>query len=80
MTHREFEGWDAHAQRVSAATKAGNSDWARLPHAKRIMVAEGGKLFFTGNACKRGHISPRNQHGDCTQCHLMRLAERRDAV
>jgi len=44
------------------------------------MVAEGGKLFFTGIACKRGHISPRNQHGDCTQCHLMRLAERRDAI
>jgi len=43
------------------------------------MLAEGGKLFFTGKACKRGHVSPRNEHGDCTQCHLMRLAERRDA-
>ncbi|SOH95237.1 hypothetical protein SAMN06273572_108111 [Monaibacterium marinum] len=80
MTHRKFEDWDAYAQRVCAATNAGNLDWPQLPHAKRIMIDEGGKPFFTGKACKRGHVSPRNEHGDCTQCHLMRLAERRDAV
>lgn len=80
MTHREFEGWRSYGRRVAVATKAGNPDWARLPYAKRIMIDEGGKLFFTGKACKRGHVSPRNEHGDCTQCHLMRLAERRDAV
>ena len=77
---REFEGFTAYARRVAVATKAGNCAWARLPYCKRAMVAEGGKLFFTGKACKRGHVSPRNEHGDCTQCHLMRLAERRDAV
>ncbi|MGY3436747.1 MULTISPECIES: hypothetical protein [unclassified Marinovum] len=80
MTHREFEGWRSYGRRVAVATKAGNPDWAQLPHAKRIMIDVGGKLFLTGKACKRGHVSPRNEHGDCTQCHLMRLAERRDAV
>lgn len=80
MTHREFEGWRSYGRRVAVATKAGNPDWAQLPHAKRIMIDVGGKLFFTGKACKRRHVSPRNEHGDCTQCHLLRLAERRDAV
>lgn len=79
MTHREFEGFDAYARRVAIATKAGNPDWVRLPHTKRIMQDEGGKLYFIGQACKRGHVSPRNEHGDCTQCHVMRLSERRDA-
>lgn len=78
MTHREFEGFTSYARRLKAA--GDNSDWARLPHSKRVMQAEGGKLYFTGEPCKRGHISPRNEHGDCTQCHVMRLAERRDAV
>ena len=80
MTHREFEGWDAHTDRLAIATRTGNPDWVRLPQSKRVMIDEGGKLFFTGAPCKRGHVSPRNQYGDCTQCHLMRLAERRDAV
>lgn len=80
MIHREFEGWDAHTQRLAIATRTGNPDWVRLPQSKRVMIDEGGKLFFTGTACKRGHVSPRNHYGDCTQCHLMRLAERRDAV
>jgi hypothetical protein len=79
MTHREFEGWDEYGRRLVAATGAGSPDWARLPQTKRVMRAEGGRLFFTGNECKRGHVSPRNEHGDCTQCHLMRLAERRNA-
>ncbi len=79
MTHRQFEGFPSYARRVAAATKAGNRDWVCLPYCRSVMLAEGGKLFFTGKACKRGHVSPRNEHGDCTQCHLMRLAERRDA-
>ena len=78
MTHREFEGFTSYARRLKAACD--NSDWVRLPHSKRVMQAERGKLYFTGEPCKRGHVSPRNEHGDCTQCHVMRLAERRDAV
>ncbi len=80
MTHREFEGWDEHERRLNAATGAGSPDWVRLSQTKRVMKIEGGKLFFTGHECKRGHVSPRNEHGDCTQCHLIRLAERRNAV
>ena len=38
MTHREFEGWNAVAQRVSAATKAGNPDWARFVFRYRSLV------------------------------------------
>lgn len=77
MTHRDFEGFTSYARRLKVADN--HIDWVRLPHTKRIMQAEGGKLYFTGFACKRGHVSPRNEHGDCTQCHIMRLAERRDA-
>lgn len=79
MTHREFEGWPSHSRRLAVATEAGHPEWIVLPHFKRIMVAEGGKLYFTSIACKRRHVSPRNEHGDCTQCHLLRLAERRNA-
>ena len=78
MTHREFEGWDAYVDRLKAA--GNNPDWVRLPHSKRIMQDEGKKLYFTGQACKRGHVSPRNEHGDCTLCHVMRLSECRNAV
>ena len=78
MTHREFEGFTSYVRRLEAA--GDNPGWARLPHSKRGMQAEGGKLFFTGEPCKRGHTSPRNEHGDCTKCHLMRLTERRNAV
>lgn len=80
MTHRVFEGWHSFGRRLVASEKAGNPDWLRLPHCRSAMLAEGGKLFFTGKACKRGHVAPRNEHGDCTRCHAMRLAERRDAV
>lgn len=80
MTHRVFEGWHSFGRRLVASERAGNPDWLRLPHCRGAMLAEGGKLFFTGKACKRGHVAPRNEHGDCTRCHTMRLAERRDAI
>lgn len=72
MTHREFEGWNEYARRVEAARAAGSPDWARLPQTKRVMQSEGRKLFFTGRPCKHGHVSPRDEHGDCTQCRLVR--------
>lgn len=80
MTHREFEGWDAYARRLKAATDAGSPDWAQLPHRRRVMRAEGSKLFFTGKACKRGHVTLRNEQGYCTQCYLIHLEERRCAI
>ena len=40
----------------------------------------GGDFFFTGYACSRGHISPRNSDGDCTHCHVMRLGTHSYAV
>ena len=75
MTHREFEGWSAYASRLKAATKSGNPEWVRLPQSRRVMQMENGKLFFTGQACENGHISPRNEHGQCTQCALNGHAE-----
>lgn len=80
MTHREFEGWAEFGRRLKAATEAGSPDWARLPYHRRVMRAEGGKLYFTGIPCKRGHVTLRNKQGYCTQCYLIHLAERRRAV
>ena len=77
MTHREFEGWDEYNRRLTVATATGNPDWAQLPQSRRVMQGEDRKLFFTGYECKRGHVSPRNVHGDCTLCHVMRLDKRR---
>ena len=78
MTHREFEGWDEYNRRLKAATEAGSPEWARLPHKRRLMEEEGDRLFFSGVACLRGHVSPRNEHGACTQCYVLMLEERRD--
>ncbi|MCR9124793.1 MAG: hypothetical protein NXH82_01570 [Rhodobacteraceae bacterium] len=78
MTYRQFEGWNSYGRRLAAVK--GNRDWGRPSYCRSVMLAEGDKLFFTGKACKRGHVSPHNEHGDCTQRHVMRLAERRDAV
>lgn len=49
MTHRTFEGWHSYGRRLAAAK--GNRDWVRLPYCRSVMLAEGGKLFFTGKAC-----------------------------
>lgn len=68
--HREFEGWEEYTRRFAAATEAGSPDWARLPQSERIMLAEGGNLYFTGRPCNRGHISPRGANRECTQCNL----------
>ena len=48
MTHRDFEGWDEYSRRLAAAKEAGSPDWARLPQSRDVMLAEGGKLYFTG--------------------------------
>lgn len=73
MTHREFEGWDEHARRLNVAAAAGSPDWARLPQNRDVMLNEGGKLYFTGKPCKRGHISPRDSNRCCTQCNVVNM-------
>ncbi len=73
MTHREFEGWDEYNRRLTAATSTGNPYWAQLPQSERVMLDEGGKLFFTGKLCMREHISPRDANRCCTQCNVINM-------
>ena len=73
MTHREFEGWESYNRRLIAASAAGSPDWAGLPQSERVMRNEGGKLFFTGYECKRGHVSPRDSNRCCTQCNVVNM-------
>lgn len=79
MTHREFEGWDEYDRRLKAASMAGSPDWAAYPQTKRVMRLVDGNMFFTGTPCLRGHVSPRNVHGVCTQCYVLMLKEMRNA-
>ena len=37
------------------------------------MLDEGGKLYFTGIACKNGHVSPRDGNRNCTQCSVANM-------
>ena len=76
MTHRDFEGWDEYERRLVAATAAGSPDWARMPHSRKVMKAEGRKLYFRGFACQHNHVSPLNEKGECTQCLLTRRVQR----
>ena len=39
-----------------------------LPKSRSEAKAAGGKLYFTGEPCKRGHIAPRKTKGVCTEC------------
>ncbi|WP_099827148.1 hypothetical protein [Oceaniglobus indicus] len=73
MTHREFEGWAEFGRRLKAATDAGSPDWARLPPSERIMHDEGGRHYFTGRPCNRGHVSPRDANRCCTQCNVANM-------
>jgi hypothetical protein len=42
--------------------------------------AQGLKFYYTGEACKRGHIAKRNLNGTCTQCaSAYKLAHTRNA-
>ena len=73
MTHREFEGFDEAARRQKAATAMENPYWASLPQSERVMLDEGGKLFFTGKPCARGHVSPRDANRCCTACNAINM-------
>lgn len=42
------------------------TDLTLLPKSKKEAIALGEKFYFTGNACKRGHITKR--YASCAQC------------
>lgn len=73
MTCREFEGWEEYGRRLAAATAAGSPEWVCLPQTEAVMLAEGGRLYFTGRPCKRGHVSPRDANRCCTQCNVVNM-------
>jgi hypothetical protein len=43
-----------------------------LPKSRKEAKAVGAKKYFTGLPCKYGHVAPRNLHGACTECNLLR--------
>lgn len=46
-------------------------DTAKLPKTRAEAAAQGATHYFTGVACKQGHIAPRKTKGVCVEC--MRL-------
>jgi hypothetical protein len=43
-------------------------DTSTLPKSRAEAKATGAKHYFTGEACKHGHVAPRKAKGACTEC------------
>jgi 5-methylcytosine-specific restriction endonuclease McrA len=43
-------------------------DTSTLPKSRAEAKATGAKHYFTGEACKHGHVAPRKTKGACTEC------------
>ena len=43
-------------------------DTKNLPTTRKEAQATGAKYYFTGEACKHGHIAPRKTKGACIEC------------
>ena len=43
-------------------------DTASMPKSRSEAKATGAKYYFTGEACKHGHIAPRKTKGACVEC------------
>lgn len=76
MTHTPFLGWDhyanARAARVNAATEARHPEWLELPASRPQAVAQGSRVYFTGQPCKHGHVTPRGMRKGCLGCYIQR--------
>lgn len=58
MKHTPFTGWAADA-RTQAAIDAGRPEWAELPAVRKDAKAAGSTHYFTGKACRNGHVVQR---------------------
>lgn len=47
-----------------------------MGEARRIAMASGQELFFSGRPCKRGHLERRTSDGKCVECERIRARER----
>ena len=46
-----------------------HSEFSRFPHTKRAALAVGEQFYYTGKACRRGHLSLRYaSSGNCREC------------
>ncbi len=45
-----------------------NEDLRALPKSKGEAIAEGGRYYFSGRACRHGHLCPRRLNGHCLEC------------
>ena len=43
-------------------------DTTNLPKSRAEAKATGAKYYFTGEACKHGHVAPRKTKGACVEC------------
>lgn len=43
-------------------------DTTNLPKSRAEAKAKGAKYYFTGEACKHGHVAPRKTKGACVEC------------
>jgi 5-methylcytosine-specific restriction endonuclease McrA len=50
-------------------------DITNLPKTRKEAQATGAKYYFTGEACKHGHVAPRKTKGACTDCLKVEWAE-----
>lgn len=76
MNHTPFLGWDhyanARAARENAATEAGHPEWLDMPASRPQAFAIGNKVYFTGQPCKFGHVTPRGTRKGCLGCYIQR--------
>lgn len=53
------------------------NDLLALPRSRKVATAQGKKLYFTGKACKHGHICEREDDNGCIECR--RIKQRKPA-
>ena len=76
MKHTRFLGWDHYAKlaadRSNAATQAGHPEWLALPATRPQADEQSKKVYFTGQPCKHGHVTPRGMKKGCLGCYIQR--------
>ena len=50
-------------------------DTTNLPKSRAEAKATGAKYYFTGEACKHGHVAPRKTKGACVECMKVEWAQ-----